>query len=697
MKIKRAFLLLTLALSVTLLCGLVSSTQAERAYRPEDVISVKSVSQPVLSPDGEWVAYVVGESDYDSNESRSDIWLVPADGSREARKLTTSGKHNRVPCWSPDSRTLGFLSDRTDGGKGAQICLLPLDRPGEAQVVSDFPGGVQDFIFDPTGGRLIFAARVYPDNVSLDTVSVRDSLKKQSKMKARVHEALMYRHWDTYWDGKVTHLFRMGTDGEGLVNLTPGLKFDALNYWLGSSGREFAVSPDGEWLYFAGKQEQDQAVSYNSDVYRVPVAGGEIQKLTDSAAADNLPRPSPDGNCLAWRAMKRPFYESDEYDILVKDLKSGEITNLTEDFGRSAGGIFWSASSDTLFFEAEDEGDVDLFAVAAAGGPVQRVLGAALGAGGGYHLNCQANPGESFFIFSHRPYSYFYEIARFDRAAGAMSLVTGHNDRLWSEVYVPRGEDVYYSGAGGDRVHGVLFKPIGFDPGRKYPMLVRIHGGPQQMFGRALRHEYALFTGAGYAVFICNPRGSTGYGQEFTDQIRGDWGGRVIEDIRRGVRHVLKQNDFIDKGAIVAWGGSFGGFVCNWLEGHNDDRMFAALISHAGDADQWSAYGSTEELWFPEWEMYGTPWDNPKLYDRLSPIRYAGKFDTPMLLTHGDLDWRVPVTGSEQMFTALQRLGVPSRFIRFPDEGHWILKPQNRVFWYRSIIDWADRWCKGNK
>jgi len=694
MKGKRFFFPLTIAVLISFPFGSLASAQAKRAYTPEDVISVKNVSRPVLSPDGRWVAYVLEESDYDSNKSRSDICLVPADGSQPPRRLTTSGDHNRAPCWSPDSRTLGFLSDRKGSEKGAQICLLPIDKPGEALLVSDFPGGVQDFIFDPTGNYLILAGRVYADNVSLDTVSVRDSLKKESRMKARVHEALMYRHWDTYWDGKATHLFRMGTDGEGLVNLTPELKFDALNYWLGSAGREFALSPDGEWLYFAGKQDEDQAVSYNSDVYRVPVSGGGVEKLTDNPAADNLPRPSPDGRCLAWRATRRPYYESDEYDILIKDLQSGETANLTENFGRSVGRIFWSASSDTLFFEAEDEGDIDLFAVAGTGGSVRRVLGAELGAGTGYHLDCQADPAGEFFIFRHRPFGYLYEIARFDRTEGRLSLVTGHNDTLWSEVYVPEGEDVYYPGAGGDRVHGMLFKPIDFDPGEKYPLLVRIHGGPQQMFGRAMRHEYALFTGAGYVVFACNPRGSTGYGQEFTDQIRGDWGGKVIEDIKRGVRFVLERNGFIDRSAVVGWGGSFGGFVCNWLEGHNEDRMFAALISHAGDAEQWSAYGSTEELWFPDWEMYGTPWDNPKLYDKLSPIRYAKRFNTPMLLTHGDLDWRVPVTGSEQMFTALQRLGVPSKFIRFPDEGHWILKPQNRVFWYRSILDWADQWCK---
>ncbi len=683
-----------IALLTTCLSGYLFPASSGKPYTPSDVVKVKSVSSPALSPDGRKVAYVVSSLNYETDKSASDIYIQSLEGdAAEPRRVTFNGEHNSTPRWSPDGKSLAFLSDRVKDNH-RQIYLLPLDRPGEAKAVSDFPGGVGDFVYSPHGDCFILAGRVYPDAVDLDTVAVRDSVKKQSKMKAKVHDKLMYRHWDTYWDGKAIHLFRLDTDGSRITDLTPSLEFDALNYWMGSAGRQFSLSADGEWVYFACNQDSDQAVSYNSEVYRVPAAGGEIEILSSNPAADNGPRPSPDGRFLAWRATRRPGYESDEYDLVVLNLQTRELKNLTAQFGRSVGDIFWSASSDTLFFEAEDEGDADLFAVGRLGGPVSKVLGNALGAGAGYHFDCQAPAGEDFFIFRHRPFAYLYELAVFDRLTGGLRLVTGHNDDLWQEVYVPEGEDVYFKGAGGTEVHGMLFKPVDFDPARKYPMLVRIHGGPQQMFGRAFRHEYALFAGAGYVVFTCNPRGSTGYGQELTDQIRGDWGGRVIADIIAGVRYVLKQNSFIDSRAVAAWGGSFGGFVCNWLEGHNRDRMFTTLISHAGDADQWGAYGSTEELWFPEWELLGTPWEKPGLYDKLSPIRYARNFQTPMLLTHGDLDWRVPVGGSEQMFTALQRQGVPSRFIRFPDEGHWILKPQNTVFWYTSILEWANRWCK---
>ena len=259
------------------------------------------------------------------------------------------------------------------------------------------------------------------------------------------------------------------------------------------------------------------------------------------------------------------------------------------------------------------------------------------------------------------------------------------------------GEEYWWKGPDGADIHGWLIKPMNFDPAKKYPMMVRVHGGPQQMWVNAYRTEFALFPGAGYAVFFCNPRGSTGYGQRFCDEIRGDWGGKAVEDLKAGVRAVLEKNPWIDAGRVGAWGDSYGGFFCNWLQGHNEDRMFAALVSHAGDADEWSSYGSTEELWFPEWDLTGTPWDRPEVYDRLSPIRYAKNFGTPHLFTHGDLDYRVPITGGETMFTALQRLGVPSKMIRFSDEGHWILKPQNAKFWYQSVLDWFDRWLKAEK
>jgi dipeptidyl aminopeptidase/acylaminoacyl peptidase len=659
----------------------------KKPWTPDDIWKLKGVGDCRLSPDGKWVAYVVTVTDFDENSRNSDIWIVPADGGTP-RRMTTGEKGDNSPRWSPDGNTIALLSSR-DGAP--QIYILPVSG-GEARKVTDVHGGVEEFIWTPDGTGFIFSARTYLDCPDFDCVKERDEEKEKDKVSAMVHEHLMYRHWDTYEDGKVQHMFHVPLEGGEPRDLTPELEYDALTYWLASAGTDFDLGPDGKTLYFSGKQDPDQAVSYNEEIWRVSLAGGPVEKVTGNPAADSHPRLSPDGKRLAWRATRRPGYESDRYELMVMDLPGGEPRSLTAGFDRSVGELFWSDDGKRLFFEAEDRADIDLFSVAVSGGEVKTVIGP--DAGRGYHLGVQAGPKEKFFVYLHRPMTHYYEVFRCDGKGRGVKKLTGVNDDVYAEYHFPDAEEIWYEGAEGAKVEGFLVKPMHFDPAKKYPMLVRIHGGPQQMFGYAYRTEYAVFSGADYAVFFCNPRGSTGYGQEFTDGIRGDWGGKVIEDIKDGVRYVLENYSWVDPEKVGGWGGSFGGFVCNWLQGHNEDGMFSVLVTHAGEADQWSSYGSTEELWFPEWEFFGPPWDDPKLTDEFSPVRYAKNFSTPHLIIHGEKDFRVPITGGEQMFTALQRLGVPSKMIRFPDENHWILQPQNQRFWYASILDWFDQWLR---
>ncbi|OQX85351.1 MAG: hypothetical protein B6D63_02465 [Candidatus Latescibacteria bacterium 4484_7] len=663
--------------------------ETKKPFTPDEIWKLNRVSDPELSPDGKWIAYVVTVTDFDANRRNSDIYIIPSTGGKP-KKMTTSDKSDNSPRWSPDGKTIAFLSSR-DGD--TQIYLLPING-GEARKLTDFPGGVGDMIWLPDGSGLVFTARIYPDCKDLDCIREKDKAKEENKVKAMVHKHLMYRHWDRYEDGKVQHIFLARLDGGEPEDITPELKFDALTFWLAASGREFCVSPDGKTVYFSGKQDRNQAVSYNEEVWRVPVAGGKVERVTSNPAADTHPRVSPNGKYLAYTATRRPGYESDRYELMVMKLPDGKPRSLTADFDRSVGTFFWSYDSKRIYFEAEDRADANLFSVSLKGGDVRTVVGGDGPTGHGYHFDVQAGPRDGFFIYSYRPMTHYYELFRCDRRGKNVKQLTFVNKELYDKYYFPDAEKIWYDGAGGTKVEGFLVKPINFDPNEKYPMMVRIHGGPQQMFGYAYRTEYAIFAGAGYAVFFCNPRGSTGYGQKFCDEIRGDWGGKAITDIKNGVKYVLDNYKWIDPKRVGAWGGSFGGFVCNWLEGHNDDDMFAALVAHAGDAEQWSSYGSTEELWFPEWEFYGTPWENPELTDKLSPVRYAKHFHTPELIIHGERDYRVPITGGEQMFTALQRLGVPSKMIRFPDEGHWILKPQNQRFWYSQILDWFDQWLK---
>lgn len=676
-------MLAILTLSVVAVSG-----AEKRPWSAKDLWQLKRVSDPRLSPDGKWIAYVVSETDYEKNSGNSDIWIMPAGGG-EPWKLTNSPKGDSHPRWSPCGTKIAFLSTR-DGSM--QAYMIAVDG-GEASKITDFPGGVGELEWMPGGEKLIFTGRVYPDCSDLDCVRERDEKKEERKVSAVVHRALMYRHWDTYEDGKAQHIFTTGLEGGAPVDITPGLEFDALTYWLASAGLDLDVSPDGKTVYFSGKQDKDQAVSYNEEIWSVPSTGGEVVRVTSNPAADSHPRVSPDGRFLAWRATRRPGYESDRYELMLMRLPAGDPVSLTSSFDRSVGTFFWSHDGKRIYFQAEDSADINLFSVSSKGGDVKTVVGPEK-AGRGYHLGFQAGPGDKFFIYLYRTMEHYYEIFTCNGKGERVRKLTGINDEIYSAYHFPGAEEVWFEGAGGTKINGFLVKPIDFDPSRKYPMLVRIHGGPQQMFGYAYRTEFALFSGAGYAVFFCNPRGSTGYGQEICDGVNYDWGGKVITDIRNGVRYVLDNNSWIDPEKVGAWGGSFGGFVCNWLQGHNDDGMFSVLVSHAGEADQWSSYGSTEELWFPEWEFGGPPWDTQELTDELSPIRYARNFSTPHLIIHGELDYRVPITGGEQMFTALQRLGVPSKMIRYPDENHWILKPHNSRFWYASILDWFDQWLK---
>jgi dipeptidyl aminopeptidase/acylaminoacyl peptidase len=683
---------LLLVIIVPLLVSAVCSAAPAADKRPfttADIQRLKAVGAPQLSPDGKWIAYAVTTTDFDANSRNADIWLVSSAGS-EPRRMTTSDKRDDTPVWSPDGSAIAFISTR-DGDP--EIYVLPL-AGGEARKVTDFPGGVDDMIWTSDGTGFVFAARTYLDCRDLDCIKTKDKEKDETKLGAVVHEHLMYRHWNAYEDGKAQHLWYVPAGGGTPRDLTPSLKFDALTFWLASVGRDFEVSPDGATVYFSGKQDPDQAVSYNEEIWSVPLAGGDVTRVTKNPAADTHPRVSPDGRWLAYIATRRPGYESDRYELMLMALPGGEPKSLTADFDRSVGDFFWADDGKSLYFGTEDRGDDNLCVVPAKGGPVKTVIGGEK-AGHGYHTDVAAGPKEAFFVYRHRPMAHTFEIFRCDGGGANVRQLTFANRDVYDECFVPQGaEEYWWKGAGGADVEGWLIKPMGFDPAKTYPMMVRVHGGPQQMWVNGFRTEFALFPGAGYAVFFCNPRGSKGYGQKFCDEIRGDWGGKPVEDLEAGVRAVLEKNPWIDAKRVGAWGDSYGGFFCNWLQGHNDDRMFAALATHAGDAEEWCSYGSTDELWFPERDLTGTPWNAPDVYDRLSPIRYAKRFATPHLFTLGELDYRVPITGGETMFTACQRLGVPSTLIRFKDEGHWILKPQNQKFWYQSVLDWFDEWLK---
>jgi dipeptidyl aminopeptidase/acylaminoacyl peptidase len=488
-----------------------------------------------------------------------------------------------------------------------------------------------------------------------------------------------------YDEGTRTHLFVVPSSGGTPKDLTPG-RWDAVPFELFSSADEYDFSPDSRELVFAANRTETPWSNINWDLFTVPVAGGDLKRITSNTAPDQQPRYSPDGRFIAYRASRRYNYESDRMELMIYDRQSGAFRSLTQGFDRWVQNLYWAPGSKRLYFTAEDQGNVPIFTVSLEGDDVKTVVG-----GRAWNEGVCLSRDGNLLAFTRRDLARTPEVYTATTNGGRVEPLTNINEAFFKRVRTLEGEEVRYRGAGGAEVHGFVIKPSGFDPAKKYPLVVVIHGGPQQMFGNAFRSEFQLYAAEGYVVFFPNPRGSPGYGQKFIDEINRDWDGKVVDDIMAGVDYMV-QTGYVDASRMCATGGSFGGFVVNWIAGHS--TKFKCLISHAGLANQWSMYGSTDELHFPEWEFGGPPWEQPEVYNRYSPVFYAKNFKTPMLITHGELDFRVPITEGEQMFTALQRQGVPSKMLRFPDEGHWILKPKNAALWYRTMLEWCAGYLK---
>ena len=430
----------------------------------------------------------------------------------------------------------------------------------------------------------------------------------------------------------------------------------------------------------------DRATSTNIDLFVLSVEGGDPVPIVTGPAAETSPLYSPDGQSIAYRAQMRAGYESDRYRLMVYNRPTSEITNLTGNLDRWVAEMAWSPDSSRLFFTAEDRGRAPIFTVPAAGGGMQSVV-----FGDAHHGGIQLSPDGRSIIYSVQSASHPTEVFRGRASGGPAIPLTQLNDELMDGYDIEAPEEISYESIDGTTIHGFLIKPPGFDFERKYPLLLLIHGGPQGAWGQkwSYRWNSQVFAGAGFVVLMPNPRGSTGYGQTLIDAINGDWGGLVYEDIMAGVDYVLRR-PYIDSEKLAAAGASYGGYMINWMLGHTG--RFRAFVSHAGVYDLRSMFGATEELWFPIWEFNGTPWENPEAYERVSPSRFVDRFKTPTLVIHGEKDFRVPVTQAMQLFTALQLRKVPSRFLHFPDEGHWILKPRNSVHWYQSVIAWLEEW-----
>jgi len=654
--------------------------------RPFDVnamMELRRISDPQLSPDGKWVAFSVQTVDVAANKKPQQVWIVPLSGG-EPRQVTRDGEHNSRPRWSPDSRRIAYISDRSGS---SQIWLMDPDG-GNAKPVTNLAGEADGVLFSPDGRNLLFTSQVYPE-CGADDACNRKNLEADatSKVKAHIYTELLYRHWATWQTRRRGHILVVPVSGGVAKDLTPGTR-DVPPFSLGGAD-DYDISPDGKEVCYSMNADPVPAASTNSDLYVVSISGGDARKITSNPGADSSPHYSPDGKYLAWRSQSRAGYESDRWRLMVLERSTGRVTSLTETLDRWVNSFTWSPDSANLFFTAADRGRQPIQFISVNGGAVR------VAASGDSDLDdIQFTRDGKTMVYTQVSGAAPAEIYRAASSGGAPTPLSRLNDALLNSCQMTPLEEFWVETPDGARVQSFVVKPFGFEAGRKYPVLMLIHGGPQGNWGHSWTYRWnaQVFAAAGYVVVMPNPRGSTGYGQKFIDEINGDWGGRPYDDIMAVADYVEKSLPYADAARVGAAGGSYGGYMVDWILGHT--ARFKALISHDGVYDLPSEFGTTEELWFPLWEIGGTPWDKPEAYQKWSPSQYVKDFKTPTLVIHGEQDFRVPLGQGLQLFTALQMQKVPSKLLVFPDEGHWVLKPQNSVLWYKTFIDWMDAWVK---
>jgi dipeptidyl aminopeptidase/acylaminoacyl peptidase len=655
----------------------------QHPFSIDDMLSFDRISGPAVSPDGKLVAFTVGTPDLEANKQAKDVWLAATDGSF-VRRLTSHPQTDSDPRFAPDGKTLTFLSSRSgstqvwriavDGGEATQVTSLPVDV-GAVEPFSD-------------GKRLLLALDVFPDAPTLDESAKRAHAVETSKQRVRVFDGLPVRHWDTWDDGTRTHLFVFTDGAHEPIDLMKGLPYDAPTKPFGDLG-EVAISKDGTEVVFTSKMVgREDAWSTNSDLWVVPSDGSAKPRSLTSAnpATDTGPVFSHDGTKLAYLAMTRPGFESDRLRVMILDWKTKKATPLTEAWDRSPQGLAWSKDDRALFATADDTGRHPLFSIDASSGKVTAL----------FDKGTSTSPSVAGdrVVFIHDDLGHPAELWTVDAKGGRPRVVTHLNDAKVAKITWGEAEQFSFAGAKGDKVYGWLVKPPGLAAGARAPVAFLIHGGPQGSFGDHFHYRWnpGVFAGHGYATIAIDFHGSTGYGQAFTDAIRDDWGGAPYEDLMKGLDAALAKYSFLDKDRVAALGASYGGYMINWINGKTD--RFKALVCHDGNLDETLAYYQTEELWFPEWEHKGLPWENPDGYARQSPLGLVKNWKTPTLVIHGGRDYRIVDAQGIATFTALQRRGVPSRFLYFPDENHWVLKPAHSKRWHEEVFAWIDKFTR---
>jgi dipeptidyl aminopeptidase/acylaminoacyl peptidase len=648
----------------------------------EDMWKVGRVSDPQVSPDGKTIAYQITSYSMEANAGWSTIYLVSIDG-KDNREFKTGFKSSSDPVWSPDGKQIAFTAE--DSGGTPQVYVEDANG-GPARKLTSIALGASGLLWSPDGQHIAFVSDVFPECATDSCNAARENELENGKVKAKFFYSLPYRVWNVWKDGKRSHLFVVNVKGGTPVDLTPG-DYDTPPIDLG--GRmDYAFSRDSKEVCYVKNTDAMVAISTNNDLFTVSVDGGVSKRITTNPSNDNQPLYSPDGRYIAYRAQMIPGFESDRMRLMLYDRQDGKIIDLTEKYDRSVDEVVWSPDSKALYFNADDEGYHNIFEVDAATGSVKRLTHNST------NEDMTITPDGKYLVFLRQSVTHPNDVYKMDIATGEATQLTHANDALLAQLNMNPWEPFWFKGASGTKVEGFLVKPPDFNPSKKYPMVYLVHGGPQGQWMDEFHYRWnaEMFAAPGYVAVMVNPRGSTGYGQKFTDEISGDWGGKVFVDLMNGVEYAVSHYSFIDKNRIAAAGASYGGYMMNWMEGHNNKGIFKCLVSHDGVYDAVSAFGSTEELWFPIWEFKGTPWTNPKLYQKWSPSSYVKDFKTPMLVIHSQHDYRLDVSQGFQLFTALQMMHVPSEMLYFPNEYHFVVKPQDSRLWWNTVLGWIGKY-----
>lgn len=667
------------------LCAPAAADGSSHPFSVHDMLAMQRISEPQASPDGSQTVFTLRTTDLEENKGRTDLWLVRADAAG-LQRLTSNPSNDYNPRWTPDGKAVLFLSNRSGS---SQVWRISPDG-GEAAQVTDLALDAGNLTVSPDGKHVALTMEVFPDSGSARDAKERLDRQAKRKSTGQIYDRVFVRHWDTWKDGRRSHLFVMPAAGTGEpVDVMRGMDADTPSKPFGGP-EDLTFTPDGTGLVFTARDVgSKEPWSTDFDLYLAPIDGATppLCLTEENPAWDGCPAFSPDGKTMAYLAMTRPGYESDRFRVVLRRWSDGARRILTPRWDRSASALCWSADGESLYATAPNLGQRSLFAIDVATGDVRVVVR------DGYVGSPVVSGTRVLCTINHlKSPDELYSIRPDGTDRRPLSRINA--ERL-AAARMGDCEQFSFQGHNDETVYGYVVKPVDFDPAKKYPVAFLIHGGPQGSFGNTFHYRWnpQAYAGAGYAAVMVDFHGSTGYGQAFTDSIRGDWGGKPLEDLKKGLEAALQRYPWMDGNRVGALGASFGGYMINWIAGNWPDR-FACLVNHDGNLDERAAYFDTDELWFPEWDHVGTPWDNPEGYEKHNPVNYVGNWKTPMLVIHGARDYRVVDAQGIATFNALQRRGVPSRLLYFPDENHWVLKPHNSILWHQTVIGWLDQWLE---